>query len=127
MFSKVTVVMAVYNGSYYIDHSIRSILNQNYRKWELLIVNDNSLDNTLEIIKKFKSRKIKVINLKKKSGPYKSLSIGFKKAKGKYIAILDSDDIAHPNRIRNQVEVLDTEENISLVTSWYQKIDSNNN
>jgi glycosyltransferase involved in cell wall biosynthesis len=126
MLPKVTIVMAVHNGSNYISHSIRSILNQNYRKWELLIVNDNSLDNTLEIIKKFKSRRIKVINLKKKSGPYKSLSIGFKKAKRKYIAILDSDDIAHPNRIRNQVKVLDLEKKIALVTSWYQKIDSNN-
>lgn len=126
MFSKVTIVMAVYNGSNYIVQSIRSVINQNYRKWELIIVNDNSTDNTLEIINKFKSTKIKVINLKKKSGPYKALSIGFNKARGKYIAILDSDDIAHPDRIRSQVKVLDIEENIALVSSWYQKIDSNN-
>jgi glycosyltransferase involved in cell wall biosynthesis len=122
----VSVVMAVFNGEKFILESINSIIKQTYKNWELIIVNDHSQDSTNQILNKYKSKKIKIINLKKNIGAYKAITIGLTNAKGKYIAILDSDDIAHPYRIINQVKVLDTEENVALVTSWYKKIDSNN-
>jgi glycosyltransferase involved in cell wall biosynthesis len=123
---KVTVVIAVYNGSSYVLQAIRSILNQSYKQFEIIIVNDNSTDNTKKIIKNIKSSKIKLINLNKNLGPYKCLDIGFKKARGKYIAILDSDDLAHRNRLSAQTKILDNETGTALVASWYTKIDQKN-
>lgn len=123
---KVSVVIAVYNGADYISQSIRSILKQSYQKFEIIIVNDNSTDNTKKIIQNIKSSKIKLINLDKNLGPYSCLNIGFKKAKGKYIAILDSDDLAHRNRLGAQSKILDNDFDTALVATWYMKIDKNN-
>jgi glycosyltransferase involved in cell wall biosynthesis len=123
---KVSVLMAVHNGQEFIYKSIKSILNQKYKNFEIIIINDYSTDLTKEIIEKIKSKKIKIINLKKNLGPYKAIDIGLKKISGKYISILDSDDIIHPNKFKSQVEVLENDQKIGLVATWYKVIDKNN-
>ena len=124
---KVSIVIVCYNYAKYVEFSIKSIIKQEYKNWELIIVNDNSQDSTKEILDKYKSKKIKIINLKKNIGAYKATNLAFKNVKGKYIAILDADDYSHPKRISQQVLELEKNSKIGLVVTNYKFIDSNNN
>lgn len=124
---KVSIVIVCYNYAKYVEFSIKSIIKQEYKNWELIIVNDNSEDSTKEILDKYKSKKIKIINLKKNIGAYKATNLAFKNVKGKYIAILDADDYSHPKRISQQVLELEKDSKIGLVVTNYKFIDSNNN
>ena len=123
---KVSIVIVCYNHSEYVKFAINSIIKQKYKNWELIIVNDNSQDASKEILNKYKSKKIKIINLKKNIGPYRATSLAFEKVKGKYIAILDADDYSHPKRISSQVQELENNSEIGLVITNYKLIDKNN-
>jgi glycosyltransferase involved in cell wall biosynthesis len=112
--------MAVYNGEKYIEKSITSVKNQKYLNWKLIIVNDNSNDSTKKIIEKYKSNKIKIINLRKNLGAYKAVDIATKFIDGKYTAFLDSDDIFHPNKLSEQVKFLEKNKEVALVATWYK-------
>lgn len=118
--------MVCYNYAEYIEFAIKSIIKQKYKNWELIIVNDNSQDATKEILNKYRSKKIKIVNLKKNIGPYRATSLAFGKVKGKYIAILDADDYSHPKRISSQVQELEKNLEISLVATNYKLVDKNN-
>jgi glycosyltransferase involved in cell wall biosynthesis len=123
---KVSIVIAVYNCQEFISSAINCIIKQSYKNWELLIVNDGSTDLTKKIICSYESEKIKIINLKNNIGPYRALDLAFKKCKGKYIAILDADDISHPKRLESQVIKLDRDDKIGLVCTLVKGIDENN-
>lgn len=92
----VTVLMTVYNGGKYLKSSVQSVLNQTFRDFEFLIVNDCSTDDSVKIIESFNDKRIVVHNNGKNLGQTKSLNIGIRLAKGKYIARMDSDDMAYP-------------------------------
>ncbi len=123
---KVSIVIVCYNHAEYVKFAINSIIKQKYNNWELIIINDNSQDASKEILNKYRSKKIKIINLKKNIGPYRATSLAFKKVKGKYIAILDADDYSHPKRISSQVQELENNSEIGLVITNYKFIDKNN-
>ena len=118
--------MTVFNAEKYLKYSIQSILKQSYKNWELIIIDDCSTDNSLKVIKSFKNRKIRIFPLKKHIGRTNSLNYGLKKAKGKYLAILDADDISYKNRLLEQINYLKKYKNISLVGSWVEKINEKN-
>ena len=88
---KISVILPVYNGSKYIKKSIESVLNQTFHDFELIIVNDGSCDNTLDIITSFNDKRIKIIN-QSNQGPGGARNNALKIAKGNYIMFLDSDD-----------------------------------
>ncbi len=121
----VSVIMAVHNAEKYLDKSIQSILNQTFRDLELVIVNDFSTDNSDHIIKSYskKDRRIKYISLKKNIGAAGARNCGLKKAKGKYIAILDADDVAIPDRLRIQYKFLEDNPTVFLVGGMASIID----
>jgi len=123
----VSVVMTVYNGERFISKSINSVIKQNYKNWELIIVNDNSQDSTNKILNKYQSKKIKIINLKKNIGAFKATNLAFKKINGKYTAILDADDYSHAKRISAQVLELEKNSDVGLVITNYKLIDENDN
>jgi glycosyltransferase involved in cell wall biosynthesis len=123
---KVSIIIVAFNSARYVKFSIESIKKQSYRNWELLIVNDCSTDDTKNIISKYKSKKIKIYNLSKNVGPYKATDFAFKKAKGEYIAILDSDDYSHPSRIKSQVSELDNNNDVGLVLTKYKLVNYKN-
>jgi len=113
----VSIIMPAYNSASFLPDSIKSILNQTYRNFELIIIDDFSKDNSLAIIKNFASKypdKIKVVELKRNynHGGDSCANQGIIKAKGKYIARMDADDIAYPKRIEKQVDFL--EKNFSV-------------
>ena len=93
---KISVIMAAYNSAKYLDESIDSILNQTFKDFEFIIINDASTDDSLKILQRIqeKYKKIILVNNEKNIGPAASRNIGFRMAKGKYIAILDADDVA---------------------------------
>src|SRR3989344_9200868 len=106
---KISVIMSAYNVEKYIAESIESILNQTFRDFELIIINDASTDKTLDIIKGFmkKDKRLKLINNKKNLYATISRNKALRIAKGVYIAIQDSDDISLPNRLEVQKNYLD--------------------
>lgn len=89
----VSVIMPVYNRVNVIKNAINSILNQNYSDWELIIVDDGSTDGTRELLKSLTDPRIKIFFNEHNMGVSKSRNNGLKKAKGEYIAYLDSDDL----------------------------------
>ncbi len=113
----ITVLMPVYNAEKHIEETIKSILNQTYKEFELLLIDDGCTDNTIKIIKKNRDERIKIIKNEKNIGLTKSLNKGIRLAKGKYIARMDSDDIMFKNRLKKQIEVLEKEKEIALVGS----------
>jgi len=94
----VTVIMPVYNGANYIGEAIDSVLSQSYRKFELVIVDDGSTDNTKEVISRYKDERINYI-YKENGGPSSARNCAIRKTKGQYIMPLDSDDMMAPNFI----------------------------
>ena len=115
----VSVVMSAYNAEDFIADAIRSILNQTYDNWKLIIINDCSSDNTSQIIERFSDNdtRIKLIHNKENLGLTKSLNIGLKHAEGEFIARLDADDTSEPLRLEKQVNFLNTHPDTALVGS----------
>lgn len=122
---KVSAVMALYNTSYdYLKATVESILNQTFKDFELIIVDDASNIEYKNFFEKFKDERIQYIKLEKNAGPGHARNIGIKSAKGEYIAICDSDDIYLPNRFEVQNEFLDKNTEISLISCAFKQ--SNN-
>ncbi len=115
--------MSVYNAERYLRKAIESMLNQTFRDFEFLIINDGSTDSSVEILKSYRDPRIKIINNKKNIGLAKSLNKGLQVARGEYIARHDSDDISLPKRFEKQVEFLDSNSQTALVGSWAEVID----
>lgn len=123
----VSVLMPVYNSEKYLEEAIESILNQTYKNFELIIVDDLSTDNSWNIINKYarKYRKIKSIRVKK------WLSIGAMRnkllslAKGKYIVWMDSDDISVKTRIEDQVNFMEENKEVVTCGGYLEYIDEN--
>ena len=91
--TKISVLMTVFNAENFLKSSVKSIINQSFLQWELIIIDDCSKDNSVSIIKSFKNKKIKVYKLNKHLGRTKALNYGINKCKGKYIAIFLADCI----------------------------------
>jgi glycosyltransferase involved in cell wall biosynthesis len=126
----VSVIMPVYNAGSFLVPAIDSILNQTYQNFEFIIVDDASTDDSLTVIRKYQKQypnKIKLIALKKNRnhGGDRCVNEGLKYAKGKYIARMDADDIAHVTRLQKQVDFLESNTDIFLVGSIAYVIDKN--
>lgn len=102
----VSIILPVYNTEKYLKLAIESILSQSHNNFELIIIDDGSTDNTLEIITSFKDHRIILLKNTINEGIVKSLNKGISIAKGHYIARMDADDIAHPRRIEIQINYL---------------------
>ena len=122
----VSIVIPVHNGEEYIKESIASCLTQTYKNLEIIVVDDKSEDNTLNILKKYGNR-ITTIPVEKQNGLGNVINIGIRKSKGKYIARMDADDIMYPTRIEKQVEYLESHPNCVAVGGQIDIIDENGN
>lgn len=123
----VSVIMPVYNGEKYLSEAIESVLNQTYKNFELIIVDDGSTDGSKKIINKFTSRdkRLKVFLNKKNKGISYTLNRAILNSKGKYIARLDCDDISLSKRLDEQVHVLEYDKDIAICGTFAQAIDEN--
>jgi glycosyltransferase involved in cell wall biosynthesis len=119
---KVTVMMMVYNAERYLRQAIDSVLGQTFTDFELLILDDASTDRCLEIIESYSDLRIRIIRNESNRGVAYSRSKVLPLARGEYVAVLDADDIALPERLQVQVSYLDSHPDICLVGSAYQVI-----
>ncbi len=126
--NKLSVLMTVYNEEEYIKEAIKSVLNQSFRNFEFIIVDDGSTDNTKRVIKSFKDDRIKYYYTGKNKG-FTNLdniaNFGIKKCKGKYIARIDADDICLQDRFKIQIEYLDKHFKIFMIGGGCDIIDEN--
>ena len=120
---KVSVIIPVYNGEKYISEAIDSVLNQTYKDFEIIVIDDGSRDNTPKILKEY-GDKIRWKSQEHK-GQASALNEGINMAKGKYIAYLDADDVFLPERLEIEVKYLDAHPDVGLVYSDFYKIDKN--
>ena len=118
----ITVLMPVYNGEDYLKEAIESILNQTFKDFEFLIINDGSTDKTLEILQSYYDSRIKTINNEKNIGLTKSLNKGLHLSRGQYIARMDADDISLPKRLKEQKNFMDKNPEIGIVGAWIKTI-----
>ena len=119
----VSIITPAFNSAKYISETIQSVLNQTYDNWELLIVDDGSLDNTVDIVKRFtkQDNRIHLYRLKSNSGPAVSRNKGITEAKGQYIAFLDADDLWKPEKLETQLNFMKSE-NCDICFSSYELI-----
>jgi len=128
---KVSVIVPCYNSSNFIKRTINSVLFQTFKDWELILVDDCSIDNTVEIIEEYVKRdpRIKLFKTEKNSGgPAHPKNVGLKEAKGEYIAFLDHDDEWLPEKLEKQLEVFEKSDNprLGLVTCSSFLVDRDN-
>ena len=112
---KVSVIMPTYNRARFIKDAIKSVLNQSFKDFELIIINDGSTDATEKIILKFKDPRIIYIKKKKNKGLPSARNLGISRARGRYISYLDDDDIYYPRHLKRLSDFLDTHPGIGLV------------
>jgi glycosyltransferase involved in cell wall biosynthesis len=103
----ISVIIPTYNRSQLIGRSIKSVLNQTYRNFELIIVDDCSTDNTEEVVASFKDERIRYVRREKNGGEAAARNTGIKAARYDYIAYQDSDDEWFPEKLARQVELLE--------------------
>ncbi len=117
----VSIIIPVYNTSRYLNQALDSVINQTYRNLQIICVNDGSTDNSLSILKEYarKDERIEIISLNN-SGPSAARNHGLKKARGEYIAFLDSDDWMDLDTIEN-ARTLMIKNNTDIVLWGYQK------
>lgn len=120
----VSVLMPVYNADKYLKEAINSILNQTFRDFELIVLNDASDDSSKEIILSFQDPRIRYIENEENKGLAFSRNRLLSEVKGEYIAWLDADDIAYPTRLEEEHRFLEEHTDHAMVASWARIIDS---
>lgn len=122
----VSIITPTYNSELFISKTIKSVIDQSYNNWELLITDDFSTDKTISIVKGCSKRddRIKLFCLSKNNGAGVARNNSIIEAKGKYIAFLDSDDLWHPKKLEIQIGYME-DNNLNFSFSSYFIIDSN--
>lgn len=120
----VSIIIPAYNAEAYIETSLKSIINQTFKNFEIIVIENGSTDKSLKKIIKLSKidKRIKVFSIKKKSLST-ALNYGIKKSKGEFIARMDADDISHPTRLSDQVNYLNKNKHISILGTNINLID----
>lgn len=119
---EISIIIAVYNASKTIEKCLQSIFKQTFEKYEIIVINDGSTDNTLEIIKKYE-KKLKIITTDN-CGQGSARNVGIKYATGKYITFVDSDDYIGENRLKEMYDIASFN-NSDIVITPFTKINLN--
>lgn len=126
----VSIVMPSYNSADYIIESIKSVQNQTYVNWELIIVDDCSTDDTIKVVieylKSINDQRISLITLSLNKGAANARNIALAKSNGQYIAFLDSDDIWLPEKLEEQIDFMETGDLLFTYTRYYVKYENQN-
>jgi glycosyltransferase involved in cell wall biosynthesis len=117
--------MPVFNREQFVDEAIRSVVEQDFEDFELLVVDDGSTDRTAEVLDAWKKRdsRMVVVTSPSNQGISAALNLGLAHARGRYVARLDSDDLMTPRRLAAQVAVLDAQPEVVLVACAFDIVD----
>jgi len=113
----ISIIIPLYNAESYIAEAINSVINQSLEDWELIIIDDGSIDNSLSIAQCFKSDKIKIYSIKN-SGASAARNYGFNKSKGKFIKFFDADDLMCENMLESQLSLALQYPDSIISASW---------
>lgn len=104
----VSIITPTYNASRFIEETIKSVINQTYSEWEMIIIDDCSSDNTIELVSKYclLDNRIKLYQLETNSGAAIARNLGIRNSKGRFIAFLDSDDLWDLNKLEKQLSFM---------------------
>ena len=119
---KVSLIITTYNRARLLPRAVNSVLSQTYDDYEIIIVDDCSTDSTPEVIRSFTDSRIHSFRHKVNRGLSATRNTGIANARGEYIAFLDDDDECTPNRLADQVSILDSRPNIGMVYGWVEEI-----
>lgn len=124
----VSIIVPVYNAEKFIKDTIKTVLNQTYKNWELLLINDCSDDNSTNIIEDYRKndKRIHLINLEKNSGAAIARNTGIDNAKGRYIAFLDADDLWNEKKLEKQLNFI-KDNNYEFTYTSYEFADEQGN
>ena len=120
---KISVLMPVYNAEKFLKEAIDSVLNQTFKDFEFLIINDASIDNSKKIILSYKDRRIRYFENTKNLGVVKTLNKGLKLTKGEYIARMDADDISYIHRLKIEYDEIIKDDMVAIIASFYDVVD----
>lgn len=115
---KLSVVMTLYNKGPFVEEAIGSVLDGSFRDLELIVVDDASTDDGVLRVSRFMDERIHILSSERNTGRGASANRGFRAATGEYVAVLDADDIAHPERFTKQVGFLDAHQEVGACGSW---------
>lgn len=118
----VTVLMPVYNAEKYIREAIESILAQTFTNFEFLIIDDGSIDNSVEIVRSYTDPRIKLVQNDGNFGITYSLNRGIRMSRSELIARMDADDISHPERLERQISYLEQFPDCALLATWVRRV-----
>src|SRR4030042_5588162 len=123
--TSISVVMPVYNCAKYVREAIESILNQTYRDFELIIINDGSTDTTCEILNEYAKKDSRIVLIHQpNSGIVVALNRGLNDAKGEWIFRMDGDDISLSHRFEAQIKTIETNPALVLLGGWCQQMNA---
>ena len=106
--NKVDIILPVYDSEDYLEQTIKSIINQSFKNWKLIVIDDNSNFKTKKILSKYnKNKKIRIIQLSKNRGVAYCRNLGIKKSNSKYLAFIDSDDTWNKNKLKLQINFME--------------------
>ncbi|GAB3678643.1 glycosyltransferase family 2 protein [Salinisphaera aquimarina] len=124
---RVTVCIPAYNASAYIGEAIESVLAQAYRDFELLVIDDCSVDDTVAICRQIGDERLRLIERDTNGGRPAVRNQGLAEARGEFLALLDADDRCLPDRLAQQVAFLDAHPQVDVLGSWWHTIDAHGN
>lgn len=123
---KVSVVMSCYNASKYLAEAVESVVSQTLDDLEIVLVDDGSKDNTLDIINRYSEKDARIVVISKhNTGLTDSLNIGIARCRAKWIARLDADDVAMPTRLEEQISYVQQHPDVVLLGAGFIEIDEN--
>ena len=123
----ISVLMPCFNAEKYIFEAIESTLNQTFEEFELIVVDDDSTDHTVEVISGIKDSRISLIRNQHNKGKYPARNAGILAASGKYIAMMDADDVSLPHRLELQFNYLENHKSVGAIGSHFNFIDQHSN
>lgn len=115
---RIVVVLPVYNGEKYLAEAVRSVLDQTFTDFELVVVDDGSTDRTAEILARYLDPRLRVIRFPENRGIVAALNAGIRESESELIARMDADDICMPQRFERQVAFLDAHPDVVLCGTW---------
>lgn len=122
----VSVVMPVYNGEKYIRESIKSVLDQTYGNFELLVINDGSSDSSMEIVREFEDPRIILLENDQNMGVSYTRNVGLDLSKGEFLAWIDCDDLIDKRRIEIQYEFMRENPQIGICGTYLERFNEGN-
>lgn len=120
----ISIIVPVYNAEKFIRETVQSVLDQTYKDFELLLVDDCSKDRSVEVIESIEDERVVLLRQEHNAGAYAARNRGLKEAKGRYIAFLDSDDCWEPCKLEHELAFMECE-NAGFVFTGYEFADEN--